>query len=78
MRHFIEVVSSVHLSGQSKLLLIIHTFGSLCLVLCGRKRRQEQTGENRDNRNDHQQLDQGESTNSRLTKPKEQLCFHRA
>src|SRR5205823_3470182 len=57
----LRVILGVHLTSQTHLLAVVQTGYAAALLFGSRECRQEQGGENRDNRNDNQQLDQGKT-----------------
>ena len=57
-------VRAIHIRRQAHLLQIVETFCALGLFLGARQGRQQQGGEDRDNSDDHQQLNQGKSQNA--------------
>ena len=61
---FVGIVTRPDAEAQARLPLVIHAGNSLRLGLARAQRRQEQSGQDRDDRNHHQQLDQCKSVRS--------------
>jgi hypothetical protein len=55
----VGIVTSVKIEGDSKLLLVGLALGHVCRLFCGRQRRQKQGGQDRDNRYNDEEFDQG-------------------
>ena len=66
VRHVILIVVGVHMNSNEKLLLIVQAVGAMGLALGVGERRQQQRREDGDDRDDHQQFDQGEAPTTPL------------